>query len=130
METFYSVTCSGIPCGKVSVRQQGLYYHFHCRCKVDREDVYRLILTDSDQEKSLGVLIPDGESFVLTRKIPVKQFRKGEWFFRIIPKENAAVSSFVPISPEEPFAYINRLQESFLTYNNGQPGIEIEKMQE
>ena len=130
METFYSVTCSGIPCGKVSVRQQGLYYHIHCRCKVEREDVYRLILTSGDRQENLGILIPEGEAFVLSRKIPVKQFTEGEWFFRIVPKEIFVSGSFVPISPDEPFAYISQLKDSFLIYQNGQPGIETEKMQE
>jgi hypothetical protein len=97
---------------------------------VEREDVYRLILSSGDQQENLGILIPEGESFVLTRSVPVKQFRKGEWFFRIVPKEHTVTGTFVPISPDEPFAYINRLQEAFLVHHNGQPGIEIEKMQE
>ena len=130
METFYGVTCSGIPCGKVSVRQQGLYYHVHCRCKVVREDIYRLILTSGDHQENLGILIPEGDSFVLSRKIPAKQFPEGEWLFRIVSKEISASGCFVPISPDEPFAYISRLKDSFLVYHNGQPGIEIGKMQE
>ena len=130
METFYSVTCGGIPCGKVSVRQQGLYYYFQCRCKVDREDLYRLILISGDQQENLGILIPDGESFTLTRKVPTKHFKPGDWSFRILSKETPVTGTFVPISPDEPFEYITRLKESFLVYHNGQPGIEIEKMQE
>ena len=130
MEKFYSVTCSGKSCGKVSVRKQGLYYHFHCRCTVDREDIYRLVLSCDDHRESLGILIPSEDAFCLRTKVPVKKLPEGEWSFCITSKQMEDNGLFIPISPEEPFAYISRLKESFLTSQNGQPGIQLEKMQE
>ena len=59
-----------------------------------------------------------------------KKLPEGEWSFCITSKQMEDIGQFVPISPEEPFAYISRLKESFLTSQNGQPGIQLEKMQE
>ena len=130
MEKFYPVSRNGKPCGKVSVRKQGLYYRFHCRCTVDREDIYRLILFCDGFQENLGVLIPEENSFVLICSLPCKKIPEGEWSFRIRSIKNLPESSFVPICPEEPFAYISRLKESFLVYQNGTPGILISKKQE
>ena len=130
METFYPVTCNSISCGKVSVRKQGLYYCFHCRCAVETKEIYRLILSRMDQQHSLGVLVPSDNCFELTAKIPVKHIPEGEWLFCIVSGSSPSHERFIPICPEEPFSYISRLQESFLVYRNGQPGISVKETQE
>lgn len=130
LEKFYSVTKNGKACGKVSVRKQGLYYRFHCRCAVDREDIYRLILSWDGFQESLGILVPDEGSFVLTCSLPVRRVGEGDWRFHIAAKQETTSGCFVPICPEEPFGYISRLKESFLVCQDGQPGILISKKQE
>ena len=130
MENFYSVTRKGKACGKVSVKKQGLYYRFQCRCMIDDQDIYRLNLTCGDFQKNLGVLVPAGDSFELTARIPVKQLPEGDWIFLIQSRLSPPEETFVPISPEEPFAYISRLKDSFLTHQNGQPGITVENLEE
>ena len=130
MESFYCVTRNGIPCGKVAVSRQGLYYRFHCRCAFPDKDIFRLVLSKDGSYENLGILIPSGESFELTTKLPAKRFPEGEWSFHITSGRETTAEYFVPIRPEEPFAYLSRLKDSFLTYQNGQPGIRITKMQE
>ena len=130
MESFYSVTHNAEPCGKVSVRKQGLYYLFHCRCMVGRRDIYRLILSCGNFQQSLGVLAPVNGSFELTTRVSARQLPEGDWSFRIRSGENRPAESFVPIRPDEPFAYIARLKDSFLEHQNGEPGILVEKTQE
>ncbi len=125
METFYSVSRNGSHCGKVSVSRQGLYYRFHCRCVLDTEDIYRLSLTCGDLQISLGILVPSDEAFVLTTKIPAKQLKEGQWYFTVTAKAPISPDRFIPIRPEEPFAYISRLKSSFLAYRDGQPGIYV-----
>ena len=130
MEAYYEVTLNGTPCGKVSVHRQGLYYRFSCKCVLDKNDIYRLILSCGDFQKSLGVLAPYETGFEIVTRIPVKQIREGDWLFHVIPKHTISAENFVPIHPEEPFAYLSRLKDSFLIYQDGQPGIYAEKMQE
>ena len=130
MESFYSVTRNGQACGKVSVKRQGLYCLFRCRCRIDDRDIYRLMLTCGDFQHSLGVLVPVEDSFELTARIPAKQLPEGDWSFRIRSRLSPPEETFVPISPEEPFAYISRLKDSFLTYQNGQPGITVDTQED
>ena len=130
METHYSVSHNGKPCGKVTVTKCGLYYQFLCRCMIDRDHIYRLTLLYEGKQKNLGILVPTEESFGLSTRLPVKQLQEGEWSFQIHPKEMIQSVCFVPIRPEEPFSYISRLKESFLVDQNEEPGIRIQKMQE
>ena len=50
--------------------------------------------------------------------------------FRLASTQEHLTGTFIPIRPEEPFAYIARIKESFLILKDGQPGICIDKMQE
>ena len=130
MNRQYSVSVSGKHAGKVVVQRQGLYYYFSCRCQLPDNGMYRLIVSCGTKRENLGILIPQGESFILDKRLPVKRIGNGELSFSLIPKKESVSGTFVPISPEEPFTYISRLKKSFLIYRNGQPGILIDKMQE
>ena len=116
--------------GKVQVERQGLYYHFSCRCRLEGDIIYRLLVTCGSVRENLGILVPKDGSFVLHTKLPVKRIGEGELSFSLVPRKEDLSGNFVPIRPEEPFAYISRLKESFLIIRDGQPGILIEKLQE
>jgi len=130
LEHSFSVTVRGKHTGKVLVQRRGLYYHFFCRCNLTGNNIYRLMVTCGSVQENLGILVPEEDSFVLNTSLPVKRIGEGEMSFVLRPKQESLTGSFVPISPEEPFSYISRLKESFLLYQNGQPGIRIAKMQE
>lgn len=122
MEGNYEVTFANRTVGKVQVLQQGLYYRFVCRCSSIGEEIYRLVITCGEKQLRLGVLVPEGDSFVLNRKLPAKQLPDGIPVFSIAPMHEAVQGKFVPICPEEPFAYIGRLKDAFLMERNGQIG--------
>lgn len=130
MEKHFSVTANGRPVGKVLVDRQGLYYRFSCRCRLEGDMIYRLLVTCGSVRENLGILVPEESSFVLHTKLPVKRIGEGELSFTLVPRKDDLPGTFVPIRPEEPFAYISRLKESFLVIRDGQPGICIEKLQE
>ena len=130
MEKCFAVTLGENPVGKVLVSRRGLYYSFCCRCDLKGDDIYRLAVTCGGVQQNLGVLVPQDGGFALERKVPVKQIGEGDMTFTLMTKQSAVSERFVPISPEEPFAYISRLKESFLAVRKGQPGIVIQKTQE
>lgn len=99
--------------GKAYVTQQGLYYRIQCRCAMSTDVMHNLVVSCGDQQESLGVLIPFGQEFGLDTKLAMKRLGKGLLQFRIVPKHSKA-EQFVPLSPEEPFAYIRRLRECYL----------------
>lgn len=122
----YEVFFGNQPAGKVQVRRQGLYYRFICRCRLTGDVVCRLYVSCGGETASLGVVVPVDGGFGLDTKLPAKRFREGEPSFSLHPKQEVAPGQFVPIIPEEPFAYIERLKTSFLVRKYGQMGILLE----
>ena len=122
----YEVFFGNQQAGKVQVTRQGLYYRFVCRCKLTGDVVCRLYVSCGGQRENLGV----GEGFGLDTRQSVKRFRAGEPSFSLVPKNEMASGQFVPIIPEEPFAYIERLKTSFLVKKYGQMGILLEDQRE
>lgn len=129
MEKIFSVLLGQTHIGKVTMRRQGLYYHFHCRCRLPENKIYRLLVTCNTIQTNLGIFVPQENSFILDTKVPVKRIGEGELLFTAIPKQDFQGRTFVPISPEEPFAYLSRLKRSFLIQVDGQSGIYIPKTQ-
>ncbi len=130
MERKYSIMIGQQHAGKVLVCRQGLYYRFSCRCSLSGDIIYRLMVTCGSVRENLGILVPKEGGFGLDTKIPVKRIGEGELSFLLVPKQEEHSGTFVPISPEEPFAYISRLKESFFLLQNGQPGICMTQKQE
>jgi hypothetical protein len=111
--------------GTATVEQQGLYYRFCCRCRLSGSVICRVTVSCNGHHENLGVLIPVGDGFGLSTKVAVKKLGKGPFQFRAMPKHQKSEGKFVPIYPEEPFAYISRLQNAFLEIRNGQAGVVI-----
>lgn len=122
----YEVFFGSQPVGRVQVTKQGLYYRFFCRCRISGDVVCRLFAQCGENRENLGVVVPVEDGFGLDTRIPAKKLGEGEMEFRLIPKtEQVSQGKFVPISPEEPFLYIQRLQNAFLVYQDGKPGAVI-----
>ena len=112
----------GKPVGKVQVLRQGLYYAFHCRCRVSGETAVRLLARCGERREDLGVLVPMEGGFGLDTRRPVKHLGDGEIQFLLASKHDPPQTHFAPISPEEPFAYLQRLKDAYLETRNGQKG--------
>jgi hypothetical protein len=111
--------------GTATVEQQGLYYRFSCRCSISGSVICRVMVSCNGHHENLGVMIPIGNGFGLTTKVAVKKLGKGPFQFQAMPKHQKSEGKFIPIYPEEPFAYISRLQKAFLEIRNGQAGVVI-----
>ena len=123
MEGNYGVYFGSRLAGKVQVQRQGLYYRFTCRCQISGDVVCRLHVSCGDKRESLGVVIPMDGGFGLDTRLPVKRLGEGSMEFTLIPKHEVPEGKFVPIYPEEPFAYIERLKEGFLAKKGEQVGV-------
>lgn len=125
MEGTYCVYMSKKPVGKIQVTRQGLYYQFHCRCQLSGDVVCRLVVACGNQSEKLGIVVPMEDGFGLDSSFPVKRFQKGEPIFSLVPKMETPEGKFIPIFPDEPFAYIEQLKKAFLIRKYGQTGILI-----
>ena len=130
MENCYEVYFGREAAGKVQLLQQGLYYRVICRCIVPGNQVYRLIALVGDKRESIGVMVPEGDGFILDKKIPAKRLEGGRLRFLASSGGAGVDGSFVPICPEEPFQYIDRLKNAFLESEQGKIGIRTAKRPE
>lgn len=127
MEGNYGVYFGNQLAGKVQVQRQGLYYRFTCRCRLSGDVVCRLRVICGDRRESLGVVVPMDGGFGLDTRLPVKRLGEGEMAFTLVPKHEVPEGTFVPIYPEEPFAYIERLKEGFLAKKGEQVGVVLKE---
>ena len=123
MEGKYDIKLWDKPVGTADVTREGLYYRFRCRCRLAMDAVCKV----SVGEISLGVLVPEGDWFVLNTRLPVKRFTGEKMDFQVITDRPILAGKFVPIKPEEPFAYIERLKTAYLTRQDGQIGVIIKE---
>lgn len=128
LEGYYEVFWGHEPVGKVQLMQKGLYCRVLCRCRLPEDQVLRLYAVQNGKQENLGVLVPEGEGFFLDKMIPAKRLGSGDTKFIVSSGMHSAnAGRFVPISPEEPFLYIDRLKTAFLESEHGKIGIRIQQ---
>ena len=123
MEGIYDIYLWDKPVGKAEVVRDGLYYRFFCHCKISEATLCRV----AAGKVNLGVLVPAADAFELRTRLPVKRFADTAPEFRLVPDKPVLEGKFVPIKPEEPFAYISRLKNTYLCNHLGQAGIVIKE---
>ena len=128
MEGIYPVGFGQTLVGKVEVRKQGLYYRFFCRCQMSGDVVCRLMVSCGGKQENLGVLVPVKDGFSLGKLVPCKRFGQGKPEFQLVPRHEPSTGTFIPIHPEEPFAYITRLKDAYFERRYGQAGIVLADM--
>lgn len=120
----YAVTFGEQTIGKAQVTRQGLYYHVVCRCNLSGEVMYRLEVSCGEKRENLGILVPEETGFGLDTRFPVSRVGEGTLRFRLLPRHDVLEGRrFVPITPEEPFSYLERLKDSFLEIQEGKKGV-------
>lgn len=130
MDGFYEVSFGNSPVGKVQLVRQGLYCRIVCRCRLPGDLVCRLFVQTDKGRENLGVVVPEGDSFLLDKKIPVKRLGNGPLRFALSSGAGPLPGRFIPICPEEPFYYIERLKDAFLESEQGKVGIRIQETPE
>lgn len=155
MEDIYAVMYRGEQVGKLQMQKQGLYCRLQCRCQLPGDDIYRLRMLSGEDSIHIGVLVPDGDGFLLDKKIPEKRIPSGELRFSVrgnrdtevrepekteekpeetqeetpeqIQESEPEEKEFVPICEEEPFPALEQVRSSVLAWQDDQPGIFIQK---
>ncbi len=125
MEGTYDVYFANEAVGRVRVQKQGLYYIFTCRCQL-LEGMYHLMLG----EEKLGLMVPEAGELKLSTKLPAKRFGQGSLRFALRPRHAKMPGSFIPLRPEEPFSYLQRLENAYLARVDGQMGVMLSGIEE
>ncbi|MGM9590215.1 MAG: hypothetical protein ACI3V0_08610 [Faecousia sp.] len=122
MNEVYEVYYGGASAGKIQLLRQGLYVRLICRCQLPTQEVCRLFVDIGDRRESLGVVVPEGDGFILDKKIPAKRLGEGRLRFLLSAGRGEKRGSYDPICPEEPYWYIHRLKTAFLQSEHGKAG--------
>lgn len=147
-EILYGQQCVGT----AQVEKQGLYDCFRCRCSLPEEGMFRIHAVTDKAAEDLGICVPMDGVFGMDKKIPAKRLGNGNLSFVLLPKdaplqaeepqkeEPAAEDTqleavteetqeeemmFVPVTEEEPFVHLDKLQDACLAEQEGQTGIQI-----
>lgn len=112
--------------GQVEVSREGLYYRFRARCRLSGDVIFRGTAVCGECRQNLGIFTPVGDGeFGLDTKLPAKRFTGPEIRFLALPRHGEVAGKFVPISPEEPFAYLSRLRDAYMEVRDGHVGVVI-----
>ena len=121
----YKILLEDEPIGEAIVRRKGLYYQFYCNCHLQSEVIYRVNVSCGGIHESLGILVPTGNTYGLTKMLPAKQFADGIPEFWLAPRHQTDRELHIDIYPEEPFAYITRLENAYLDIKSGKTAIVV-----
>ena len=114
--------------GTVEAVREGLYIRFSCRCRPADRDMIRLWMICGEKEIDLGLCVPMDGGFGTEKRIPAKQCGVGEPTFCLRHKDDTLRGKFIPLSPEEPFRYIHRLETAFLERRGLKVGIVLTQL--
>ena len=116
--------------GTVCVLKEGLYYRFMCKCQLSGEVVYQIIVGSSLGETNLGVCVPIECGFGINTRVPIKTVGDPPFSFTVVPKHTEKRGEFVPIRADEPFVYLQKLDNAYCSMLDGTHTIWIAKEDE
>ena len=111
--------------GTVEMQKEGLYVRFCCRCRPGDPVMIRLWMICGEKETDLGLCVPMDGAFGTEKRIPAKLCGPGEPTFCLRHKDDILRGKFIPLSPEEPFQYLHKLETAFLEKRGTRLGIVI-----
>ena len=150
MAETYDITYDGEPVGAARMEKMGLYYVFSCRCRLPEEGLYRIHAINGETREDLGICVPIGSAFGMDKKIPAKRLGEGDLTFELLPKdwkpqpvmtepepaetepqpnpmeeEIEQEELFIPVSDEEPFDYLDKLEDARMEVRDDVTGIVV-----
>ncbi len=121
----YLLTMGNRDVGKVQVISEGLYVRIVCHAELYGSVMYRLVAVCDGRRESIGILAPQNGGYGLDRKIPAKRMKTENLEFILIPSHERADGRFIPLHPEEPFEYLDRLKDAYMERQKDQVGVVI-----
>ncbi len=117
----FDVYYHGEVVGKVTLEKQGLYYRIQSRC-VKMDGVFRLTDRCQNGNVVIGVLVPDGATMVVTKRLPIKQLGDGQHSFELLGCSEEK-ERFALLDEELPTECLMSLEKARLTVRDGRIGI-------
>lgn len=100
--------------GQAEVMKEGLYYRFTCRCTPPNDAIHRIIVSDGNITRDLGICVPTGEWFCLVCRVPIKYLPGDKLEFSLVTNEQ---KNAVPVETDTPFPALDKLETAYLQKN-------------
>ena len=123
MEGTYCVKLGSETKGSVSLVRQGLYWSIACSCSLTGEVMYDLAVIVDDRKERLGLLTPDHGTFSLRAMVPIKRLGQGSPTFFLQARHGSDEVQFYPVTEQEPFCYLHRLEDAYMAKQNEKIGL-------
>jgi len=124
MYAVYDIFLNGEIIGKADLRKEGLYVHYICTCTFPTKGIFRITAETPNGAVNFGVCVPKGNCWESRGRIPANKLIGYELKLTatscIEDKDK-----YIPISPEEPFALLEELENLQFTIKNGKPVVYI-----
>ena len=111
--------------GQAEMVKEGLYYKIHCTCSLPNSGIHRIIISDGEITRDLGICVPVGDKFVLNTRVPVKNIKGDQPKFHLVSGKHTAI----PVATGKPFSALDKLETARLQVTNGQPEIITDSVQ-
>lgn len=125
MQGRFPVTLGDETVGSVLVEPQGLYQYYMCRCDLSGEVMMDLYLQMGGECRKLGLLTPCDGGFSLEKRVSGAKYEDGDACFFLRPRRREGSGLFCPVTEQEPFRYLQRLENAYLTSQGGILGVMI-----
>lgn len=109
--------------GQAEVMKEGLYYRFSCKCTPPDDTAHKIIVSDGNNTKDLGICVPTGEWFCLVSRVPIKYLPGENLQFTLVPKNKQ--ETIIPVATNEPFFGLDKLDSAHLQESEGNTEIVI-----
>ena len=154
MAQTYEIKYGDMSMGTARAERQGLYLSFSCRCRLPEDGMYRIHVISGANRVDLGICIPLDGAFGMDKKLPAKRLGEGELLFELVAKDwtplvetapepectvaeqpapepaadttDEPAPQFIPVSEEEPFEYLDKLERAHMEIADSQPCIVID----
>lgn len=98
--------------GQAEVIKEGLYYRFACKCTPPNDEVHRIVVSDGNNSKDLGICVPEGGWFCLVSRTPIKHLPGEKLQFALVPQNKQR--TMIPVATDEPFPALDKLDSAKL----------------
>lgn len=120
----FLITFNGQTVGSAEVQTEGCFYKISCSCDALPNRGNRIYATDGKETIDLGICVPKGNRFVLTKRVPVKRLIWENLRFSIASADPNVMA--VPVETGTAFSKLDKLACGKFSIRDGQPQILID----
>lgn len=123
MTDIYPIYLGSEQRGQAQMNREGLYHQINCSCVLSQDVPFQVVMQTSSGERSLGTCVQEGSRFRIRTKVPSKYIGEEKVRFYLRPKFSQPSRKVIAVYPDEPFQYLNKLQNARMVVEDDHTGV-------